>query len=66
MDPVIARIMGQEPVLTCEGRQFAVTDTDRAKKQTTLRRYRSSVTVEIRLADKELSRKSEVLQDLSF
>jgi hypothetical protein len=66
MDPVVARNMGQEPVLTCEGRQAGVIDTDRAKKQSTLRRYRSSVIVEIRLADKELSRKSEVLQDLSF
>jgi hypothetical protein len=66
MDPIVAQIMGQEPVLTCEGRQFGAIETDRTKKQSTLRRYVSSVIVEIRLADKELSRSSEVLQDLSF
>jgi len=66
MDPIVAQIMEQEPVLTCEGRQFGAIETDRTKKQSTLRRYVSSVIVEIRLADKELSRNSEVLQDLSF
>ena len=66
MDPIVAQIMGQEPILTCEGRQAGVIETDRTKKQSTMRRYVSSVIVEIRLADKELSRRSEVLQDLSF